>query len=73
MNYAVEQRMRFIEFIVDNFEFVRPAHVSEYFGLASAQATRDISMYSRLAPNNIFYLPSEKKWVKKNNFDLSYK
>jgi hypothetical protein len=62
ITYAVEQRLRMIDFLLANFGFVRRSHIEDYFGITTAQVSTDISLYQELAPGNIAYDLSGKAY-----------
>lgn len=49
-NAAQAARLRFIDFLLDQFGMVAPRHLIDYFGLAQAQATRDLRSYRDTVP-----------------------
>lgn len=55
MNGALVARLRFIDCLLDHFGQVQPQHVMDYFGLSSAQASRDLRAYQEHAPYNALY------------------
>ncbi|EKS72041.1 MULTISPECIES: hypothetical protein [Caballeronia] len=61
--YAVLQRLRMIDVLLATLgEFDRSVLV-EYFGISIPQASADISLYKNLAPNNVTYSSSRKRYV----------
>ena len=69
MNYAVEQRIRFIDFLLDKYGFVNRSTVADYFGISHPTITRDFSLYKSMRPNNIIYSTLEKAYYKSEKFD----
>lgn len=53
--YAVTKRLRLIDFLLDQFGYVNRAHLMEYYGISSVQASKDIKDYLALAPCNLAY------------------
>ena len=37
-------------------------HLAKVFGISSVQATKDIALYNELAPENLYYAPSSKRY-----------
>jgi len=68
MNYAIEQRLRLIDFLLNHYGSVSRSELTDYFGIAAAQATRDFSQYNKLAPGNALINQSSKKWVRSDTF-----
>ena len=68
MKYAVEQRLRFIEFLVFHYGFINRSMLMDYFGISSPQASRDIGDYMELAPNNLIYNKNIKTYQRSLTF-----
>jgi hypothetical protein len=68
MKYALEQRLRLLDFIADHFGTVRREYLCDYFGISIPQATKDIKEYMRIAPDNIRYSHTLKTYVKNPEF-----
>ena len=64
MNYAVEQRMRFIDFLLAQYGHINRAALMDYFGIGSACATRDFKAYKELNPDGIWLNDSDKNYYK---------
>lgn len=50
LTYAMEQRMRFIDFVLFHFGHITRKHLIEFFGVTSATATRDFALFHELYP-----------------------
>ena len=72
MNYAVEKRLRLIDFLLNHYGCISRAELVDYFGIAGAQATRDFAKYNELAPKNALMNDSSKKWVRADTFKRLY-
>jgi hypothetical protein len=72
MNYAIEQRLRLIDFLLKHYGSVNREAITDYFGIAQAQVTRDIAAYNKLAPNNALLNQSTKRWVRSDSFKGLY-
>lgn len=68
VNYAIEQRLRMIDFLVENFGHLRRYHLMFDYGIGEAQASRDIKRYRDFAPDNLVFDDSSKCWLKGKNF-----
>lgn len=68
MRYAIEQRLRFIDFIVDSFGYVNRKHLEDYFGISTPQATKDFKEYMKIAHDNIRYSVTEKTYKRNPEF-----
>lgn len=68
MKYAVEQRLRFIDFILDSFGYINRHHLMDYYGVSLPQATMDFKMYFEIAPDNGAYDGSQKRYCKTEVF-----
>ncbi len=67
-NSAQAQRLSFIEVCLVCFGRVNREPLMLYFGIAEAQASRDLSQYSELAPGNMVYDRSAKTYLKGLHF-----
>ena len=69
MNNAQLQRYRFIEICLEKYGEIGRRIVMDYFGISQAQVTKDIKEYSKLAPDNIRYSASKKRYLKNPEFE----
>lgn len=72
MNYAQEQRLRLIDFLLKHYGSVARAEIEDFFGVGSATATRDFALYQEHAPGNAVMNPSSKRWIKTDTFKPAY-
>ena len=72
MNYAVEQRLRLIDFLLYHYGSVSRGEIEDYFGVGSATVTRDFSLYIKRAPNNALLNQSSKRYVRMDTFKRAY-
>jgi hypothetical protein len=72
INYAVEQRLRFLEFLVVHYDSVGRDHLMDYFGISTAQATRDFRLYKELAPSNLVFDNTNKTYRVSDEFKGLY-
>ncbi|WP_298813251.1 WYL domain-containing protein [uncultured Roseibium sp.] len=69
VKWGVRKRMEFIEFRLFWYgRFNRP-DLSSAFDISAQQATNDISMYQRHAPENCEYDPKQKSYVRLPSFE----
>lgn len=68
MKYAVEQRLRFIDFLVHHYGSINRGALVDYYGISSQQASTDIGEYIKLAPLNLKYDLSQKTYRKTAQF-----
>lgn len=68
MTYAVEQRLRFIDFLLHQYGTLNRSAGMDYFGISSPQASRDIQDYILMAPENIVYDKNAKMYQRGVNF-----
>ncbi len=68
MKYAIEQRLRFIDFLLHQYDTINRSALVDFFGISVPQATKDIKDYIKLAPDNIRYSVTLKKYVKNPEF-----
>ena len=69
MTYAVEQRLRFIDFLLCQYGTLNRSAGMDYFGISSPQASRDIQDYILMAPDNIVYDKNAKMYLRGVNFN----
>ena len=62
MKWGVEQRLEFIEFQLFWEDGLDRADITERFGVSVPQASKDLSQYQQLAPENVWYDKSERKY-----------
>jgi len=68
MSYAVEQRLRLIDFLLQRYGHVGRAELEDYFGIGEATATRDFAMYLAKAPGNALLNNVSKRYVRAETF-----
>lgn len=68
MNYAVEQRLRFIDFLLHQYGLVNRSALTDYFGISEPQATRDFQEYKSIAPDNMEYGSVSKAYLRTEKF-----
>lgn len=68
LKYAVEQRLRFIDFLVDHYGTLNRAALIDYFGISMPCASNDIRDYIAMAPNNLTYDKGAKTYIRAANF-----
>ena len=72
MNYAKEQRLRFIDFMLFHYGQINRAVHSDFFGIGEATATRDFREYNEAAPQNAVLDQSSKRYIKTLEFKRVY-
>lgn len=68
MRYAKEQRLRFIDFLVDQYGYINRSALVDFFDIGLAMATRDFAKYRAMAPGNLVYDTKKKTYLKSPNF-----
>lgn len=68
IRWGVEQRLEFIEFRLFWEGGVRRADIIEMFGVSVPQASKDLSLYQEVAPGNVDYDKSAKRYVASAKF-----
>lgn len=68
LRWGVEQRLEFIEFRLFWEGVVNRADITSYFGVSVPQASLDLAKYLELAPKNLSYDRSGKRYVASPNF-----
>jgi predicted DNA-binding transcriptional regulator YafY len=68
LRWGVEQRLEFIEFRLFWEGGVNRSDITGYFGVSVPQASKDLSQYQDLAPDNVRYDRREKRYFAANSF-----
>lgn len=68
IRWGTERRLEFIEFRLYWEGGVRRGDITEKFGVSTPQASTDLGLYQQLAPGNLVYDSSEKRYVSKEDF-----
>lgn len=71
-NYAVEQRLRLIDFLLFQYGTINRSALMDYFGISTPQAAADFKLYMELAPWNMVYDKSAKMYRKSDQFARYY-
>lgn len=53
--WAVEQRLRFIDFLLAEYGALNRSALMDYYGISAPQASSDIAAYLEVAPSNAKY------------------
>jgi hypothetical protein len=72
MLYAIEQRLRFIDFLLMEYGYFNRSALMNFFGVSSPQASTDIKAYLELAPGNATYDGNAKTYRKTPGFRPFY-
>lgn len=62
LTYAMEQRMRFIDFLLFHYGKLTRKHIIDFFGVTSATATRDFALFDELYPGQARLCNTTKHW-----------
>lgn len=68
LRWGVEQRLEFIEFRLFWEGGVNRSDITRYFSVSVPQASKDLSQYQALAPDNITYDRSQKRYFATDSF-----
>ena len=68
LRWGTEQRLEFIEFRLFWDGSVNRSDITERFGVSTPQASADLTQYRELAPDNIRYDTSEKRYLPTDDF-----
>lgn len=68
LRWGVERRLEFIEFRLYWEGGINRADIMEQFGVSVPQASKDLSLYQELAPGNMTYDKSDRRYVTASNF-----
>lgn len=73
MKYAIEQRLRLIDFLVAHYSQINRDALTDYYGISVPQASLDIREYMKLAPANLEYDKVQKTYRKTAQFVRLFK
>lgn len=68
LTYAVEQRLRFIDFLLHHYGTLNRSAIMDFFGVSMPQAAIDIRDYLAIAPANAVYDKRAKTYRKTEAF-----
>lgn len=68
MKYALEQRLRLIDFLLFQYGYITRSALMDYFAISTAQSSGDFKTYMELAPVNMKYSLSNKRYERTDNF-----
>lgn len=68
ISWGVEQRLEYIEFRLFWEGGINRSDITEFFGVSVPQASKDLSQYQELAPTNIVYDKSLKRYLASERF-----
>ena len=68
LRWGVEQRLEFIEYQLFWGGGLNRADITQFFGVSVPQASKDLTQYQELAPDNVVYDRSEKRYFAAKNF-----
>ena len=68
LRWGVERRLEFIEFRLFWEGWINRGDLTRFFGVSVPQASRDLSQYQELAPGNMEYDKSEKRYRASSTF-----
>jgi hypothetical protein len=66
--WGTDQRLEFIEFRLFWDGTLNRADISDRFGVSAVQVSADLARYKELAPDNLHYDPSQKRFVASERF-----
>lgn len=66
--YAVEQRLRLIDFLLAQYGTINRGALVDYFGISVPQASHDLKEYMAMAPGNATYSASLRQYVRASGF-----
>lgn len=69
MKYAVEQRLRLIDFLLRQYGSINRSAIMDYYGVSMPQASRDFKDYMGLAPANMEYSKADKMYRRTLSFE----
>jgi len=71
-NQSQKERLEFIDFRINFLGSIRRSDMADRFGIKEAAATRDITLYRELCPNNVKYSTNKKKYYRSRNYSALF-
>jgi hypothetical protein len=71
-SFAIEYRLRFVDFLLAQYGTVNRSALVDYFGISVVQASNDFALYMRIAPRNMVYDMSSKTYQRTPKFKRLY-
>lgn len=71
-SYAIEQRLRLIDFLLHQYGTVNRSALTNFFGISMPQAAHDFKTYREQAPGNMVYAPRDRCYVRTNCFERAW-
>jgi len=68
LRWGVERRLEFVEFRLYWEGYVNRGDLTDLFGVSAQQASADLNRYLGLAPDNMVYDKSAKRYIRGENF-----
>jgi hypothetical protein len=68
MRYALEQRLRLIDFLLAQYGWLHRKMVMDYYAITMAAASKDFADYMKLAPDNMAYNLKAKRYERQPGF-----
>lgn len=68
MNYAQEQRLHLIDFLLLHYGFLQREQLVDFFAVSPATATRDLTLYDKMRPGGMAYNTVAKRWERTMSF-----
>ena len=72
LRWGVEQRLEFIEFRMFWEGGINRSDITHFFGVSVPQASKDLGQYQDLAPDNVRYDRSEKRYFASESFQPKF-
>ena len=72
MNYAIEQRIRLIDFLLHYYGYINLIMIMDYFGISKPCASRDIKDYLNMNNEGVFYNKNLKHYATTKDFNSIY-
>jgi hypothetical protein len=66
-------RLRLIDASLDEYGYYNRSFGMNYFGISVGQASADVQMYLQIAPHNLVYNKSERRYERAPGFSRQWK
>lgn len=72
INGALQQRLRFIDFLLDHYGYFKRGMVADYFGLSTPQVSMDVQVYLDVTGGMAVYNLSARRYERAANFKRTW-
>jgi len=68
LSWFSRKRLEYIDYKIETEGFINRVDLMQYFDISTPQASKDLSIYQTIAPENLIYDKSQKCYLKSDKF-----